>query len=58
MCYFKRVGALRAVYLDKDGMYGAKGKLLRLELQFKNDPMIDLKRADKSSVATLRRGYS
>ena len=28
------------------------------ELQFKNDPLIELKRADDSSVATLRRGYS
>ena len=33
-------------------------KLLRLKQQFKNDPLIELKCADESSVATLRRGYS
>ena len=31
---------------------------MRLELQFKNDPLIELKRADESPVATLHRGYS
>ena len=40
------------------GLDTREGKLLRLELQFKNDPVIELKRADDSSVATLRRGYS
>ena len=39
------------------GLDTREGKLLRLELQFKNDPVIDLKRADESSVATLRREY-
>ena len=40
------------------GVDTRKGKFLRLELKFKNDPVIDLKRADESTVATLRRGYS
>jgi hypothetical protein len=40
------------------GLDTREGKLLPLELQFKNDPLIELKRADESSVATLRRGYS
>ena len=43
------------------GLDTREGKMLRLELQFKNDPLIELKRADgadESSVATLRRGYS
>ena len=35
-----------------------EGKLLRLELQFQKDPVIELKRADESAKATLRRGYS
>ena len=39
------------------GLDTREGKPLRLELQFKNDPVIDLKRADESSVATLRREY-
>ena len=40
------------------GLDTREGKLLRLELQFKDDPVIDLKRADNSVIATLRRGYS
>ena len=35
-----------------------EGKLLRLELQFKDDPTIQPKRAGGDSVATLRRSYS
>ena len=35
-----------------------EGKSLRLELQFKDDPVIDLKRTDNTVIATLRRGYS
>ena len=34
------------------------GKLLRLELQFKNDPLVELIRKDSSVVSTIRRGYS
>ena len=40
------------------GVDTREGKLLRLELQFKDDPTIQLKRAGGDSVATLRRGYS
>jgi hypothetical protein len=40
------------------GLDTRDGKLLRLELQFKVDPLIELKRKDNSVVATLRRGYS
>jgi hypothetical protein len=35
-----------------------EGKLLRLELSFKDDPVIDLKRADNSVITNLHRGYS
>jgi hypothetical protein len=40
------------------GLDTREGKLLRLKLQFKDDPVVDLKRADNSVIATLRRGYS
>ena len=40
------------------GLDTREGKLLRLELQFKDDPVIDLKRGDNTVIATLRRGYS
>ena len=40
------------------GLDTRDGKLLRLELQFKEDPALELKRKDKSVVGTLRRGYS
>ena len=35
-----------------------EGKLLRLELQFKDDPLLELKRKNSRVVSTLRRGYS
>ena len=40
------------------GLDTREGKLLRLELQFKDDPVIDLKRGNNTVIATLRRGYS
>ena len=40
------------------GLDTRDGKLLRLELQFKEDPALELKRKDKSVGGTLRRGYS
>ena len=40
------------------GLDTRDGKLLRLELQFKEDSTLELKRKDKSVVGTLRRGYS
>jgi hypothetical protein len=43
------------------GLDTCEGKLLRLELQFKDDPVIDLKRTDNSGlqlIATPRCGYS
>ena len=40
------------------GLDTREGKLLRLELQFKDDPLLELKRKDSSVISTLRRGYS
>ena len=40
------------------GLDTRDGKLLRLELQFKNEPVLELKRPNNTVVATLRRGYS
>jgi hypothetical protein len=37
------------------GLNTREGKLLRLELQFKDDPVIDLKRADNTVIASLHR---
>ena len=40
------------------GLDTREGKLLRLELQFKDEPLLELKRKNNSVVSTLRRGYS
>jgi len=34
------------------------GKLLRLELQFKDDPLLERRRKNSTVVSALRRGYS
>ena len=34
------------------------GNLLRLELQFKNETLLELKRKNNTVISTLRRGYS
>jgi hypothetical protein len=40
------------------GLDTREGKLLRLELQFEDDPLLELKRENSSVICTLRRGYS
>ena len=40
------------------GLDTRDGKLLRLELQFKDEPLLELKRKNNTVIFTLRRGYS
>ena len=40
------------------GLDTRDGKLLRLELQFKDEPLLELKRKNNTVISTLRRGYS
>ena len=40
------------------GLDTGDGKLLRLELQFKDEPLLELKRKNNTVISTLRRGYS
>ena len=40
------------------GLDTRDGKLLRLELQFKDEPLLELKRKNNIVISTLRRGYS
>ena len=40
------------------GLATREGKVFRLELQFKDDPLLELKLKDSSVISTLLHGYS